>query len=904
MNYLTRMFLSLVLSVVFLSGCRQEREVDTGKYTIGFSQCVDDMWRQITMIQMEAEATKYPGLHLIIKNASGDTQKQIGQINELVNSGVDLLIISPNETGPVTGAAVDAYRKGIPTIIWDRKIDSKEYTTFISADNYAIGQDVGRYVCSVLPEGSTILEISGLKGSSPAIDRHNGFLDVIGSKYNVTTIAGDWQPSVARARVEDIPDYSKIDLVFGQNDEMALAAYDAIFQNNPADAGRIKFIGIDAVVGIDAVIDGRLDASFLYPPGGEFVIQTAMRILNGDSVEKDYTLKSFIVDSTNASTLKAQSDQLLNYQSHINTQKKQLDTITSSYSLLRKSVWVILVFVILMSLFMLFAFSTNKKLTKKNKELELKRIQTEKRTDELVARNAEIENLSNQKLQFFTNLSHEVRTPLTLILNPLDRMAKLEKDPHLQSDIWTLQRNAKHLLKIVNQILDFRKIENNKMVLHVQEMDIVSFTEEIVKYFETYAQTEKIVYNFRSEVKSQMMWFDPDKMEQVLINLISNAFKNSKKYGVITISITDGGDQIILEVHDTGKGMDLNTQQHVFDRFYSVGSTENHGIGIGLHLCKEYVNMHNGSLTLASELGQYTSFYVKLNKDKSLLPQDVIITTAGAATEFEAEFDESSIQDMLSKKYDKVVLVAEDDDDIREYLTSELSCNFNVISASDGYAAIKILQDKDVDIVLSDVLMPHVNGFQLCKDIKHNLATSHIPVVLLTALSDDKQQIYGIAEGADEYIRKPFNINLVKAKLIRIIEQNQASREYFTKKLNAEKVFELSSPEVESGDEIFRKQLSSFLESRYSDSSLGIEDMSDALKLSKVQLYRKSKALFGMTPVDIIRSFRLSQSVKILKENRLTISEVAYECGFSSPSYFTRCFKEKFGVSPKEYINS
>ena len=298
MNYLTRMFLSLVLSVVFLSGCRQEREVDTGKYTIGFSQCVDDMWRQITMIQMEAEATKYPGLHLIIKNASGDTQKQIGQINELVNSGVDLLIISPNETGPVTGAAVDAYRKGIPTIIWDRKIDSKEYTTFISADNYAIGQDVGRYVCSVLPEGSTILEISGLKGSSPAIDRHNGFLDVIGSKYNVTTIAGDWQPSVARARVEDIPDYSKIDLVFGQNDEMALAAYDAIFQNNPADAGRIKFIGIDAVVGIDAVIDGRLDASFLYPPGGEFVIQTAMRILNGDSVEKDYTLKSFIVDST------------------------------------------------------------------------------------------------------------------------------------------------------------------------------------------------------------------------------------------------------------------------------------------------------------------------------------------------------------------------------------------------------------------------------------------------------------------------------------------------------------------------------------------------------------------------------------------------------------------------------
>lgn len=889
---------------ILLSGCRQEADSAQETYTIGFSQCVEDMWRQITMIQMEAEATKYPGLHLIIKTASGNTEKQIEQVKELIDAGVDLLIISPNETGPLTAIAVEAYRKGIPTIIWDRKIDSKEYTAFISADNYAIGRDVGKYISTVLLPGSSILEISGLKGSSPAIDRHKGFIDVIDSRYNLTTISGDWQPSVAKARVEDIKDYSKIDLVFGQNDEMALAAYEAISQRDQSQADRIKFIGIDAVVGIDAVIDGRLDASFLYPPGGEFVIQTAMKILSGQEVDKEYTLKSAIVDSSNAYALKSQSEQLLNYQSHINDQKKELDKITASYHTLRLSVFIVVLVAVVMLLVLFFAFAKNKKLVRKNTDLEFKRIQTEKKTDELIAKNAEIENLSIQKLQFFTNLSHEVRTPLTLILNPLDRMAKREKDPQIQSDIWTLQRNAKHLLKIVNQILDFRKIENNKMALNVQILDIVSFTEEIVKYFETYAQTEKIVYKFRSDVKYKMIWFDSDKMEQVLINLISNAFKNSKKYGIITISITEDTDQIIIEVHDTGKGMDLNTQQHVFDRFYSVGGAESHGIGIGLHLCKEYVTMHNGSLTLESELGHYTSFYVKLNKDKSRLPKDAVFVSEDSVFPEEGEFDEESVRDLLAHKYEQTILVAEDDNDIREYLSTELSENFNVVAVSDGYEAIKALQDKEISVVVSDVLMPHVNGFQLCKDIKHNLATSHIPVILLTALVDDKQQIYGIAEGADEYIKKPFNINYLKAKVIRMVEQQISVQKYFTKKLNADKIFDVSSTEIESADDVFRQQLSSFLEAKYSDGSLDVDSMSDALKLSRIQLYRKVKALFGLSPIDIIRSFRLSKSAILLKEKRLTVSEVAYECGFSSPSYFTRCFKEKFGVSPSTYQNS
>ena len=885
---------------IMLCSCKKESEAVGESYTIGFSQCVEDMWRQITMIQMEAEAGKYPGLHLIIKTASGDTDKQIEQIHELTDAKVDLLIISPNETEPVTAAAVEAYKKGIPTIIWDRKINSDQYTTFISADNYAIGRDVGQYVLSVLPEGSSILEISGLKGSSPAIERHKGFMDVIDSKYKLTSIIGDWQAAVARARVEDIPDYSKFDLVFGQNDEMALAAYDAIYDRNPEDADRIIFLGIDAVVGIDAIIDGRLDASFLYPPGGEFVIETAMKILKGESVDKQYILKSSRIDVSNALTLKSQSGQILNYQSRINEQKKKLDNISNSYYMLRIATWLGILVLFVLTILAILIISNNRRLTIRNKELELKRIQTEKITDELVAKNAEIENLANQKLQFFTNLSHEVRTPLTLILNPLDKMAKKEKDPQLKSDIWTLQRNAKHLLKIVNQILDFRKIENNKMVLNVQEMDIVSFTEEIVKYFETFAQSEKIVYKFRSEIKSQMLWFDVDKLEQVLINLISNAFKNSKKYGIITISIADNGNSITIEVHDTGKGMDLHTQQHVFDRFYSLGNPENHGIGIGLHLCKEYVSLHNGSLTLESELGKYTSFYVTLKKGKEHLPPEIQFVKPEENEDFCSETDEGAVRDLLSLRYDATVLIAEDDEDIRNYLYEELSENFKVIAVSDGFSAIKMLQEEDISIVLSDVLMPNINGFQLCKEIKKNVATSHIPVVLLTALVDDNQQIYGIAEGADEYIRKPFNVNLVKVKLIRILEQIKSAQQYFAQRFEKDKVFELKNDEQGENDE-FKDQLVSLMEENYQKSEWGIDQISTSLCLSRVQFYRKVKAITGLTPVDLLRSYRLSKSVELLKTKQLTVSEIAYECGFSSPSYFTRCFKDKFGVSPSEY---
>ncbi len=891
-----------MLFLVILTGCSKESSVAEDSYTIGFSQCSDDMWRQIMMIQMEAEATRFPNLHLIIKEAHGSTDVQVRQIRDFIEEGVDLLIISPNESQPVTAPAVEAYRNGIPTIVWDRKIESQEYTTFISADNYSIGRDVGRYVQSVLPEGSSILEISGLRGSSPAKDRHQGFMDVIGTLYKVTTISGDWLPAVAKARVEDIQNHNQFDLVFGHNDDMALAAYDAMSARDSAAASRIRFIGIDAIVGVDAVIDGRMDASFLYPPGGEFVVETAMKILNGEPVERTYTLKSSIVDESNAATLKAQSEQILQYQNHINDQRKQMDELSSKSKYMNASMAVLGGILALMIALVVVAFTANRRIRRKNSELELKRIQTERQTEDLIAKNAEIETLSNQKLQFFTNLSHEVRTPLTLIINPLDNLSKHESDPKLKKDIWVLQRNAKHLLKIVNQILDFRKIENNKMTIKARRVDIVSMTEEIVKYFETYAESEKIVYKFVSEVRDPYVWIDTDKIEQVLINLISNAFKNSRKFGVITVSVTENENDIVIEVHDTGRGMDLNTQQHLFDRFYSVGNPQGHGIGIGLHLSKEYAEMHSGSLSFESEPGDHTSFFLTIKKgNMHFTPEQLAAETDCTAHDI-TELDSSIVSSMLEKWFDETILIAEDDEDIRAYLEAELSKNFNVIAVPNGYEATMQIQQQDISLILSDVLMPHVNGFQLCRNIKQNMATSHIPVVLLTALVDDSQQLYGLAEGADEYIKKPFNIDYLRAKLIRIIEHRLEAQSNFRNKLDEEKVFDISFSESPSADSPFKEHLMSLLENRYSDCNLSVEDMSSDLCLSRVQLYRKTKALFGLTPTDLLRSYRLTRAAVLLAAGNVPVSEVAFDTGFSSPAYFAKCFKEKFGISPSNYV--
>lgn len=439
-------------------------------------------------------------------------------------------------------------------------------------------------------------------------------------------------------------------------------------------------------------------------------------------------------------------------------------------------------------------------------------------------------------------------------------------------------------------------------MLTLKQVDIVQFTQEILSYFETYAETEKIVYKFRTDTPHQQLWIDTDKIEQVLLNLLSNAFKYSPKYGTILVSVTDNGPSVLIEVEDNGKGIDKESLPRIFDRFYALKNTSNYSTGIGLHLTREYVELHHGRITVDSLPGAYTVFRVELFKGKSHFGENAAFDET-LPTNYLADeaIDDNKIDALLAKKYDETIVIAEDDPEILAYLKDELSTNFRIIAVNNGYDAVKAVMDNEVSLILSDVLMPALNGFQLCSNIKSNIATCHIPIVLLTALSDDNQRIYGIAEGADEYIHKPFNMQYVRLKIIRNIEERKRLASTFAKKFGHLTRHETAN--LPCVDDVFRDKLFNLIEAQYSDSNFKIELMSDMLGMSRILLYRKITSIFGMSPSDLLRNFRLQKAIQLLTDQRRNVSEVAYIVGFSSPAYFAKCFKSVYNMTPTEYMH-
>ena len=564
----------------------------------------------------------------------------------------------------------------------------------------------------------------------------------------------------------------------------------------------------------------------------------ARRILLGKRVEKSYQLQSALVDSHNAYTLKAQQEQIVSYQEQINKQKTVLEQYDRSVDNLKYSLWAVIMIALIAGGMGIYAIRLNLRLRRRNEILTAKNTEIEIATCELMDKHAQIENVTAHKLQFFTN---------------------------------------------------------------IKQVDIVQFTQEILSYFETYAETEKIVYKFRTDTPHQQLWIDTDKIEQVLLNLLSNAFKYSPKYGTILVSVTDNGPSVLIEVEDNGKGIDKESLPRIFDRFYALKNTSNYSTGIGLHLTREYVELHHGHITADSLPGAYTVFRVELFKGKSHFGEnaafDETLSTNYLADEV---IDDNKVDALLAKKYDETIVIAEDDPEILAYLKDELSTNFRVIAVNNGYDAVKAVMDNEVSLILSDVLMPALNGFQLCSNIKSNIATCHIPIVLLTALSDDNQRIYGIAEGADEYIHKPFNMQYVRLKIIRIIEERRRLADTFAQKFG--RLTRHEAANLPCVDDVFRDKLFDLIEAQHSDSNFKIELMSDMLGMSRILLYRKITSIFGMSPSDLLRNFRLQKAVQLLTDQRRNVSEVAYTVGFSSPAYFAKCFKSVYNMTPTEYM--
>ncbi len=922
-----------VAIIVLLTGCAQKPR----KFVIGVSQCSEDVWRD--KLNDELKMGEYLNDSLIVKLASSndDNVLQNKQVNQFIDEGVDLLIVSPNQLSAISKSVERAYDKGIPVILYDRKTNSDKYTAFIGCDNYTIGKSMGTFIAQQLQGKGRIVEISGLEGSSPALERHRGFMDAIKPYPGLQVVAseeGNWKEEGGiQAMKRILKQTQDFDYVFAHNDCLAWGAYVAARQMRVKR--NYKYTGVDGMAteggGLELVRDGIFEASYLYPTKGDEVIALAMKILKHQPYERNNYLSTSIITQANAALTLMEARDAERQTHNLKTLHKQVDQYLSDYN----SQKVMLIGLCLFLLVCLAAAALifrgylikvrlNETLAKTNGELKRLNVELGEKNEELKRLNEEVLELTHSRLVFFTNISHELRTPLTLIADPVEMLLEDSGIKGKSRELLKMvQRNALALQQLVSNILDFRKIQNGKMELKLYRFDIVKTLTMWVGDFQLTAERKQIRLHLDvDDLKgSHEMIADQDKIFRIVFNLLSNALKYTPAGGEIFVSLKDEGANLRLDVKDTGKGISQDEADKIFERFFQAKGAAS-GTGIGLALVKSFVELHHGEARVESELGKGSDFIVVIPReqegDSQVIHNDVDIVdnsvNASASTgknlvdesvlQYIDDGDRSrgKVQRLVSENTNRpTVLVIDDNTDIRQYERTLLQDEYVVLEAADGKEGLAVALKEVPDLVICDVMMPVMDGLELTEQLKTNTATSHIPVIMLTAKNLEEHRAEGYEHGADSYITKPFHSKVLLARIENLLRQRQLLKNLYQGTKEAEK--EISEAHLEDRDKQFLKQLQAIIQKNISDSEFGVEDMGQQIGLSRVQLYRKVKAMTGSSVVDLLRKARLAKARRLLETRSMSVSEVAYEVGFSAPSYFTKCFKEEYGMLPGDVGN-
>ena len=922
-----------VAIIVLLTGCAQQPR----KYVIGVSQCSEDTWRD--KLNDELKMGEYLNDSLIVKLASSndDNVLQNKQVNQFIDEGVDLLIVSPNQLSAISKAVERAYDKGIPVILYDRKTNSDKYTAFIGCDNYTIGKSMGTFIAQQLQGKGRIVEIRGLEGSSPALERHRGFMDAIKPYPGLQVVAsegGNWKEEGGiQAMKRILKQTQDFDYVFAHNDCLAWGAYVAARQMRVRR--NYKYTGVDGMAteggGLELVRDGIFEASYLYPTKGDEVIALAMKILKHQPYERDNYLSTSIITQANAALTLMEARDAERQTHNLKTLHKQVNQYLSDYN--SQKVMLIglclFLFVCLAAAALIFRgylikVKLNETLAKTNGELKRLNVELGEKNGELKRLNEEVLELTHSRLVFFTNISHELRTPLTLIADPVEMLLEDSGIKGKSRELLKMvQRNALALQQLVSNILDFRKIQNGKMELKLYRFDIVKTLTMWVGDFQLTAERKQIRLHLDvDDLKgSHEMIADQEKISRIVFNLLSNALKYTPAGGEIFVSLKDEGANLRLDVRDTGKGISQDEADKIFERFFQAKGAAS-GTGIGLALVKSFVELHHGEARVESEPGKGSDFIVVIPReqegDSQVIHNDVDIVdnsvNASASTgknvvdesvlQYIDDGDRShgKVQQLVSENTNRpTVLVIDDNTDIRQYERTLLQDEYIVLEAADGKEGLAVALKEVPDLVICDVMMPVMDGLEFTKQLKTNTATSHIPVIMLTAKNLEEHRAEGYEHGADSYITKPFHSKVLLARIENLLRQRQLLKNLYHGAQEAEK--EISESHLEDRDKQFLKQLQAIIQKNLSDSEFGVEDMGQQIGLSRVQLYRKVKAMTGSSVVDLLRKARLAKARRLLETRSMSVSEVAYEVGFSAPSYFTKCFKEEYGMLPGDVGN-
>ena len=726
-NVVSKQWLWMMVLIAVLASCSQGGR----RYKIGVSQCSEDIWRDKQNAEMRMAAYLHNNVELRFAAAYDSDARQVQQIDSLVATGIDLLIVAPNQIATISPAIDRAYEKGLPVIVFERKTSSQKYTAFMSADNYEMGRVMGEHIARRLQGRGRVMEVMGLKGSSPAIERHKGFMDALALYPDidvVATLQGDWtEQSAIKAIQEYSGNVENIDFVFGQNDRMAIGARKALTAINPSSS--TCYCGIDGLPGEDGgiqlVCDSILDATYIYPTHGDQLLQMAVDILDGKPFEKEVRLMSALVTQENAKVLLMQNEEIVRQTEYLD----QLHTLADNYlhqlDTQRLVNLLAIALVVLLGVVALMLYRYHRQKIKLHEE----------RT-----------KMEREQLDFYTQAAHELRTPLTLISGPLDQLAQADDIQHLPKEsadlLAIVRRNTANLSQLVNKILDVQ----------------------------------------------------------------------------------------------TGHSTDGLTSHQIDEMVVSKAKEED---------------------------------------SDPMATQGDLTADADAPT----------------------LLVVDDNADIRTYLKTILSKRYKLLEAADGQEGLRLAKEQVPDLIVSDVMMPVMNGLEFCQQIKRDFITSHIPVILLTARALSKHQIEGYESGADAYITKPFLPELLLARISNLLKSRHQLHDLWTGGSKDQKKEEVTQPMKEDA---FILRFKAVVEEKMDDSNLSVEDLGTALHLSRVQLYRKVKAITGCSPVDLLRKARLAEALRLLAETNLSVSEIAYKVGFTSPSYFTKCFKDEYGKVPGE----
>ncbi|MDE6408886.1 MAG: substrate-binding domain-containing protein [Muribaculaceae bacterium] len=921
----------LLFAAFLFTGCgRKEAEK---KYKIGISQCSYDDWRKKMNEEIEREVMMHPDVEVEIRSADDRSEKQIEDIHYFLENDFDILVVAPNEADSITPIIKEVYDSGIPVLLFDRSIHGDSFTSWQGADNMEIGRAAARYASRLEhenPGNGKVLEIKGRPGSTPARERNAGFVEEISLHPEIRiagSAIGNWNYKEAARVIDSLYNvHPDADIVYAHNDRMAIAASDVARKRGLHP----HIIGVDAApaIGIKAVTDTVIDATFLYPTEGHQLIRTALAILKNEPYERILKLPSAsAVDKSNADILMLQNDALREETSKLRVLKEEIDQYWVKHSaqttLFYASVAILILFAVLLFV-ILRLYWFNKR---HQRQLEEHNRIVEEERDKQEFLNRELEKATQSKLVFFTNVSHDLRTPLTLIAEPVEQVRKASNLTEGQKDLMNIaSKNIRILQRLINQILDFRKYENGKLDLRLAEVDFSTLLKEWADSFRMLARQQDIHFNVQAEPgEDYHLAIDAEKMERVFFNLVSNAFKHTPANGHIDVRCSCDGKVLRLSVADTGEGIPEKDLGRIFEQFFQVENVRPKGSGIGLALTKSFVELHGGQIEVKSKEGKGSEFIVTLpvshvekrSEAKTIYTEKDVLAEVAPVESHAPEFDSDK----------PMLLFIEDNEDMRNMVAQLMGEEYNVALAPNGKEGLRMAAKYVPDLIISDVMMPVMDGLECCRRIKEEVSTSHIPVLLLTACSMDEQKAEGYDSGADGYLAKPFSSEVLKARCRSLIANRKRIMNLWSptsladmksganackdEKTGVEskdkkgKMDESAKPaerrrEGAPIDNEFYNRFLAKVNEEMGNCDLNVDQLASELGLGRSQFYRKIKALTNYSPVELLRRLRLQKGREYLTTTEKSISEIAYEVGFSTPAYFTKCFRDAFGKTPTE----